>query len=181
MANVPGEPRFTIYGPAWDDARAGVARLSSARLRREYGAVLDHLESGWALVRPLQMEAETIMRWQRSGGGAALSVADFIDLSVTDEFRDVAFRCREALRGDLGSLAELSSTVDEAEVVERALLVLGMAAEAPEFPAGLRQCAQEAVEPFGEWVCALRGVLAPLERRADAGAPVAASRLRVVE
>lgn len=141
--------------------------MSSARLRREYGAVLDSLEAGWAALRSLQVEAEAIMAWRRSEDDVGLSVADFVDISVTDEFRDLAFHCREAILGDGSGLqAELA---DQGEAVLRALRLLGMAANSPEFPLSLREHLPDALAAFEAWSASFRAVLAPLERRSAAG------------
>jgi hypothetical protein len=104
-------------------------------------------------------------------------VGDFVEVSVVDAFRELVMACEDAVgacaREDGGP-----DLADEAEAVLRALLVLGMAAGAPDFPAGLRGCVADAVEGFGRWMPGLRPLLAPLERY---GAPVASPRLRVVD
>ncbi len=159
------EPRYTIHGPAWDAARARVASLPSEHTRREHGALLDYVELGWTHLRPLQLHAEAQMarRDKLAPSDDMLCVADYVDASITDEFREFAIACRDAV-GTNPRILTGCDLADEAEAVLRALRVLGMAAGMPEFPPALRGFALDALEGFGCWLPGLRPMLAPLER-----------------
>ena len=164
------EPHYTIYGSAWDDARARVDALPTPELRGTYAGLLDYVEAGWAILRPLQREAETILAWRRSHADPATAVAAYVDGDVTDEWRGIAFRCRDAVPGLEGAAQELAAycPADEAESVLRYLLVLGMASGDPCFPVGLQSLVPGAVEAFRQWVEGFPAVLAPVEDVEDA-------------
>ena len=81
----------------------------SPELRGVYGALLDYVEAGWAILRPLQREAETILAWRRSHADPATAVAAYVDGDVTDEWRGIAFRCRDAVPGVEGATQDLAA------------------------------------------------------------------------
>lgn len=122
------------------------------------------------------MEAQAITKewvaWCRQNDAQAeypaAWVAGYIDLMVTDEFRGIAIHCPDELcRGDVRTLWQYDFK-GEAETVQRALRVLGMAASSPDFPAVLRGLAVDAARGFERWTEGLPAVLVPL---AAAGAP----------
>lgn len=172
-----GEPEYTIYGQRWDAARGTVEALGVDDLRRAVLALMDYIEAGWDLIRPLQLGAQAITKewiaWCREHGTdaeyPAAWVAGYVDLMVTDEFRGIAIHCPDELRGgDVRTLWQYDFK-GEAETVQRALRILGMAASSPDFPAVLKGPAVDAARRFERWTDGLRAVLVPL---AAEGAPV---------
>lgn len=158
------QPLFTIYNDEWEPARNRVARVASARYRHAYGAVLDSVEDGWEILRPLVLIAELFICEHLPRWPAARDVSNLIWMEVCEPFREVAGDCCDAVPKPEGSHREALAlrATDTAEEVQRNLHVLRLAAAHVEFPPQMRELAVSASNAFDLWLERFRVVVAPV-------------------
>lgn len=163
------EPHYTIYGEAWDAGRASVVALRSPQLQAAYGALLDHLEWGWIVLRRLQTVAEYLPIAERRPWHIHQCIAEYIEIDITDNFRHLAFTCRDRLpaEGRAGTVAAYD-VLSEAEAINRSLRVLDLARGNVHMPRILREKLNTAPVAFSDWMKLLPGVLAAVEALEDA-------------
>jgi len=171
---LPDAPRCTLDAQEWRTARERVARLRSARDRRLFFALLDYMERGWEIVRPLYIAANRTVRGPGPDGRAAEDVTAFIECDPIDVYRGIARTCIRAIpevpQGP--SPARFDIVADEAGDVARYLRILALGAEHPGFPPELREPVRTAAAAMTRWHAGLAEVLEPAEacvwERADA-------------
>jgi len=152
MPRASKEPEWTIYSAAWDEARSEAGRLSPAPYAAAYVAVLDFLEAGWAILRPLPLACEAIMRGPDEVPEMAAEVDAYVDADLIDCFRGIAFCWRDELVSPDGPHRSLLDTRSEAEYNLRLLRILAMGAENPAMPALIRPLLAPMVKAFAAWV-----------------------------
>src|SRR5215210_7135730 len=92
-------PRRTLGAQEWQTARERVALLRSARDRLLFFALLNYLERGWEIVRPLHVAANRIVCGRGPGGRTAEDVTAFIECDPIDVYRGLAHACMCAVPG----------------------------------------------------------------------------------
>ncbi|MFL5540270.1 MAG: hypothetical protein ACJ8J0_14870, partial [Longimicrobiaceae bacterium] len=73
-------PRCTLDAQEWRAARERVAQLPSARDRRLFFSLLEHLERGWKIILPLHVAANRTV----GVGRTAEDVTSFIECDPVD-------------------------------------------------------------------------------------------------
>jgi len=160
-----GEPACTIYTDYWTEALAWIPESVADEDRPMYVALFAHLEEGWAVIRPLQLESE---RLERQTGQILQGMADlarYINFQITDNFRDIAKNCLELLptrsgwnEGDLS----YGDIIPESGELARAVRLLAMMEQDSAFPPELRGQVGPAAERITQWAESLAPVLTPL-------------------
>lgn len=168
------EPHHTIHVEGWRDARQRIARLDSS-LKALLGPLLDHVEAGWAHIRPLQRWYEAEQEHARAASDDYALLLDFIDGDVVDLFRELAAAVAAMVPGYRGWEAEADPGGVEGELDRfvRYFTVFCYAVEAADAPEGLRAEVRAAVQGLEGWsteftvlVAAIdKAVIAPLYRR----------------
>ena len=158
-------PRCTLDAQEWQTARERVALLRSARDRRLFFALLNHMERGWEIIRPLHVAANRSVRSLGPGGRTAEDVTTFIECDPIDVYRGIAHTCMraipEAAQGP--PLTRFDIVADEAGDVARYLRILALGADHPDFPPELRELVRTAATAMTRWHAGLAEVLEPAE------------------
>src|SRR4051812_48555154 len=146
-------PRRTLDAQEWQAARERVALLRSARDRRLLFALLDYLERGWEIIRPLHVAANRAVCGSGLGGRTAEDVAAFIECDPIDVYRGITHTCMrtipEAPQGPPNGSFEI--VPDEAGDVARYLRILALGAGHPDFPPELREPVRIAAAAMTRW------------------------------
>jgi hypothetical protein len=152
-------PRCTLDAQEWQAARERVALLRSARDRRLFFALLDYMERGWEIIRPLHVAANRTV----GGGRTAEDVAAFIECDPVDVYRGMTHTCMRAIpdapQGPASAGFEI--VADEAGDVARYLRILALGADHPGFPPELREPVRTAAAAMTRWHAGLAEVLEP--------------------
>ena len=131
MGEERKEPRYTIFGEAWNDARRRAAAYPAT-----YGRMLDHLEAGWGCFSELQDVCDTAPRASPDAVKALLYVAE---LEVVDLFRWLAGECVTLVPGAPPEEAAWMEEVEsESETLLWYLLVTEMAVHHSAMPESVR-------------------------------------------
>jgi hypothetical protein len=165
------EPRATIYGPAWRDARDRLEWVQDDDARALLASAMDQIERGWDAVGALQRWAEQHPEPERPEDdyGALLT---FAESEVQEVFRSLAFNLAawvgvwpgRHLPTDNDADAHLSEFGRYATVL---VLATGAAVGVPDpFRAVVRQVAD--LRPGGAWATRLAETLAGIQDVADA-------------
>ena len=156
-------------------ARERVALLRSARDRRLFFALLDYMERGWEIIRPLHVAANRVVCGPGFGGRTAEDVPAFIECDPIDVYRGIAHTCMRAIPGAAQEppRARFDIVADEAGDVARYLRILALGADHPDFPPTLREPVRTAAAAMTRWHAGLAEVLEPTEACvwARAGSP----------
>jgi len=159
------EPRCTLDAREWQTARERVALLRSARDRRLLFALLDYMERGWEIIRPLHVAANRTVCGLGPGGQTAEDVAAFIECDPIDVYRGITHTCMHAIpeapQGAPHPRFEI--VADEAGDVARYLRILALGADHPDFPPELREPVRTAAAAMTRWHAGLAEVLEPAE------------------
>jgi hypothetical protein len=158
-------PRFTLDAQEWQTAREQVARPRSAQDRRLFFALLDYMERGWEIVRPLHVAANRIVCDCGPGGRMADDVTAFIECDPVDVYRGITHTCMRAIPGAPQGPpnARFDIVADEAGDVARYLRILALGADHPDFPPELREPVRTAAAAMTRWHAGLAEVLEPAE------------------
>jgi hypothetical protein len=171
------ESCWTVTAKEWERARARVARLAVEEHRRIFGALLDHMQAGWEIVRALQVEAEHVRRSQRHPPQTAQDVASFLACEPVDDFRYVVELSAAMIPGGSRDWIDALGRDMEGEAYEivRDLHLLYLAAAHPDFPPLLGAMLQDAYPRMAEWLARLPELERPILRlaqREERGQPV---------
>lgn len=163
------EPRHTIHVEGWRDARQRIARLDPP-LQALLGPLLDHVEAGWAHVRPLQVWYEAEREHARTASDDYAHLLNFIDGDLVDLFRELAAGVAALVPGYDGWEAEADPGGVEGELDRfvRYFTVFRYAVEAADAPEGLRAEVRAAVQGLAGWsmeLAVLLTAIAPLYGR----------------
>ena len=158
------EPRWMLYPEEWRAARERVALLPSARQRRRFWALLEHMERGWRIILPLQVAADRIACGAALHRSTADDVAAFIECDPIDVYRGIAHSCMDAVPVmPRQRQSSLEIVADEAGDVARYLRILALGADHPEFPPQLHELVRAAAMEMTGWHTGLADVLEPVE------------------
>jgi hypothetical protein len=161
--------RCTLDAQEWRTARERVARLRSARERRLFFALLDYMERGWEIVRPLHLAANRAVCGVGRDGRTAEDVTAFIECDPIDVYRGMAHACMRAIpdapHGP--SNASFEIVADEGGEVARYLRILALGADHPGFPPELREPVRAAAAAMTRWHAGLAEALEPAEACAE--------------
>ncbi|HET7230454.1 MAG TPA: hypothetical protein VFJ16_10665 [Longimicrobium sp.] len=168
------EPKYTLYTQDWADARKRISVLVSERQRGTFSALLDHLEVGWAIIRPLQQEADRIAEREAFPWTAAAEVAAFVECDPADLYRVVAQSCCAAVPGASHCIGHFSAedVRCESEQTVRYVRLLRLASAHPEFPPELLDVIGDVCAALERWLDELPSVVGPVDslvERVDAG------------
>ena len=158
-------PRGTLDAREWQTARERVALLRSARERLLFFALLNYLERGWEIIRPLHVAANRIVCGLGPGGQTAEDVTAFIDCDPIDVYRGIAHACMYAVPGASRAPREggLGTVADDAGDVARYLRILALGTHHPGFPPDLRNVVRTTAMEMTAWRAGLADVLEPVE------------------
>lgn len=158
------EPRHTIYVDGWRDARQRIARLDPP-LKALLEPLLDHVEAGWAHVRPLQRWYEAEQEHARAASDDHALLLDFIDGDVVDLFRELAAAVAALVPGYAGWEAEADPGGVEGELDRfiRYFTVLRYAVEGMNAPAELRDAVRAAAQGLAGWSTELAVLITAIE------------------
>jgi hypothetical protein len=159
------EPKYTLYTEDWEDARKRISLLVSERQRRTFSALLDHMEAGWAIIRPLQLAADRIAEGRVLAWSAAAEIAAFVEADPTDRFRAIAQSCCAAVPGADACIGHFSAddVLSESEQTVRYLRLLRLASAHPEFPPELAEVIDDVCTALQRWLDELPPVLNPVD------------------
>lgn len=159
------DTRGILAPEEWRAAREKVARLTSARERRLFFALLSHLERGWEILCPLHIATNRLSHPLALRRSIAEDVAAFIECDPIDVFRGLAHTCMHAVPGTAEPSQQkcLAIVLDDAGDVARYLRILALAADHPEFPPELREPVCAAAMEISQWQTRLADVLEPVD------------------
>lgn len=159
------EPRHTIHVDGWRDARQRIACLDPP-LQALLGPLLDHVEAGWAHIRPLQRWYEAEQEHARAASDDYALLLDFIDGDLVDLFRELAAAVAALVPGYAGWEAEADPGGVEGELDRfiRYFTVFRYAVEAADAPEGLRAEARAAVQGLAGWSTEFAVLLAAIDK-----------------
>jgi hypothetical protein len=162
--------RCPLDAQEWQTARERAARLGSARDRRQFFALLNYMEQGWEIVRPLHAAANRSVCCPGPGGRTAEDVTAFIECDPIDVYRGITHTCmrviQDAPQGPPNARFEI--VADEAGDVARYLRILALGADHPDFPPELRALVRSAAAAMTRWHAGLAEVLEPADGGASA-------------
>lgn len=169
---LPDAPRCTLDAQEWRTARERVALLRSARERRLFFALLDYMERGWEIIRPLHVAANRAVCGPEFRQRTPGDVTAFIECDPIDVYRGIAHTCMRAIPGTLQgqTRARFDIVADEAGDVARYLRILALGADHADFPRELRDLVRTAATAMTRWHAGLAEVLEPAEACACARA-----------
>lgn len=184
----PQQPQFSIYNTSLTPGRERVKHIASAKIRESYRLVMDILEDGWEIIRPLILAAEAYWWGRVPSWREATAVASVIVADINDEFRGMVFECWESIPAPGGFLRHpvIGNVADQAMEISRYLHLLKLAAPDPTFPADLRELIVPTCEAFDRWMEGLQPIIQPIALLENAyvfdGAapPKVHSKIRVV-
>jgi hypothetical protein len=158
-------PRCTLDEQEWQVARERVALLRSARDRLLFFALLNSLERGWEIIRPLHVAANRVVCGLGFGGRTAEDVTAFIECDPIDVYRGLAHACMHAVSGTSRAPRQgsLGIVADDAGDVARYLRILALGTHHPDFPPDLREMVSTIAVEMTEWRAGLADVLEPVE------------------
>lgn len=165
------EPRATIYVPAWLEAREQLAWVEDEDARELLTSAMEQVESGWELVRGLQLWAERhcALRDVHDDYGALLN---FAASGVHEVFRSLAGNLAAFVASwpgqDLPAEKDLDGRLDE---FTRCALVLVLAtAAAADLPEDFRDVVRPLTHfrPGGSWAARLASTFHAIEDVSDA-------------
>jgi hypothetical protein len=161
----------------WLQARGG-ANGDQSDARHIFVSLMDHLETGWKHIRPLQLWYEENRETAR-GTDAYWHLMEFIDADLVDVFRGLVALAYALVPGypEWLETADPGDVDGEADTFHRYLVMAGAAAEHDSVPDGLRHLARAAAHALADWTTDLlvlvdaidRQVLTPMMRAANAG------------
>jgi hypothetical protein len=159
------EPRCTLDAQEWQTARERVALLRSARDRLLFFALLNYLERGWEIIRPLHVAANRIVCGLGPGGRSAGDVTAFIECDPIDVYRGLAHACMSAVPGTSRAPRQggLGIVADDAGDVARYLRILALGTHHPGFPPDLCDVVRATALEMTAWQAGLADVLEPVE------------------
>jgi hypothetical protein len=148
------EPRATIYGAAWLEARERVVWIEDEDARALLASAMDQVESGWDAVRAVQRWAEGHRERDRPDDeyGALLT---FAESELQEVFRSMAFNLADLVAGWPGRDLPPDNDIDAhrtefGRYATVLVLATGAAVDVPDgFLAAVRQVAR--LLPGGEW------------------------------
>jgi hypothetical protein len=153
------EPKATLYTPKWNEAQQRVQQVDPAT-RAVFVTLLDHIERGWEVLRPLQVWFE-----QHAPDAAAdddhARLLTFCEGSVTDVFLQVSRGVADLVPGTPGWREEADpSDVDGwAEAFGQGLNVLRLACAGATVPKHFRGMVASAAEHMDGGWCRLLAAL----------------------
>jgi hypothetical protein len=160
-----GEPACTIYTDHWTETLAWMPESVAEEDQPMYAALFAHLEEGWRVIRPLQLESERLEGEASQISPGTADLAWYIGFQITDNFRDIAKNCLDLLPSRSGwNEDELShgDFIPESGELARAVRLLAMMKQDPAFPPELRVQVGPAAERMTQWAESLAPVLRPL-------------------
>ena len=162
---LTGAPRSTLDAREWQTARERVALLRSARDRLLFFALLNYLERGWEIIRPLHVAAKRIVWGLGPSGRTVEDVTAFIECDPIDVYRGLAHACMYAVPGAsrVPRQGGLGIVADDAGDVARYLRILALGTRHPEFPLGLCDIVRAAAVEMTAWQAGLADVLESVE------------------
>jgi hypothetical protein len=164
----PGEPRVTLYSAEWQKGMYEIKAMPEPE-RRHYRAFFEHLETGWLIVRTLQLAAEALLY----GHSPDDDVANWIDVEITDNFRWLAFACLQMIpsfrilpelgdRAPFGPEPPVDELEPESQMLGRNVRLLAMMEGAAGFPQAFRGMVGPAASAFTAWERELPTIAAPV-------------------
>ncbi|HEX6750203.1 MAG TPA: hypothetical protein VF092_23115 [Longimicrobium sp.] len=157
-------PACMLTAQEWRAARERVAMLRSARDRRMFFALLNYLERGWEIIRPLHVVANRIVCGPGLAGATAEDVTTFIECDPIDVFRGITNICMRAIPdASQRPGPNFEIVADEAGDLARYLRILALGADHPEFPPELRELVRSTATKITAWNAGLADVLEPAE------------------
>jgi hypothetical protein len=162
---LAGPPRRTLDAQEWQTARERVALLRSARDRLLFFALLNYLERGWEIIRPLHVAANRIVCGLGLDGRTVEDVTAFIECDPIDVYRGLAHACMHAVPGTARAPRPggLGIVADDAGDVARYLRILALGTHHPEFPPDLHDMVRAIALEMTPWQAGLADVLEPVE------------------
>jgi hypothetical protein len=154
------EPKATLYTPKWNDARER-AQTVDAATRDVFATLLDHIEQGWQVLRPLQLWFEQHSAEADAGDDYA-HLLTFSEGSVTDVFLQVSGGVADLVPGRPGWVEEADpADVDGwVDAFCQNLAVLRIASAGAAVPEPFRDLTQSAVRVVeGGWCRLLSALL----------------------
>jgi len=137
--------------------------------RGYYRMFFAHLETGWLIVRQLQLAAESLLY----GHSPDDDVSHWVDVEITDNFRWLAFACLQMIpdfrilpelgdRSPFGPEPPVDELEPESQMLGRNVRLLAMMEGAAAFPQALRGLVGPAASAFTAWERELPTVAAPV-------------------
>ena len=168
MPAVAEEPVYTIYNHQWETAQRRIDRIASARIAREYRAVMEAIEEGWDILRPLAAAADREHR-DLDLDDPTQAIAWVAHADVCDEFRGVAYECRDSIPTVEGfdGRPGIGNAVVRSQEIRAHLRVLRLATASCEFTGELRDLVVETDDAFRAWVDRLREIVGPVAEREE--------------
>jgi hypothetical protein len=188
-AQPAAEPLGTIHTPVWAATRTRVPGIASARLRVIFAGVLDSVEEGWIILRPLVVAAEAFIYERTPCWPAASHVANVAWTGVGELYGSMALKCAAAIpeTGDAPRKLGFAGVSSEAREIQSTLHVLRMASADPYFPPLIRDQIGDVTTAFDSWLGRFEEVLQPaieVEEAVFVGTrrpPIVHTRLRILD
>lgn len=173
---LPGEPNASLYTPEWQNGNFLIGALPEPE-QGYYRAFFSHLDTGWKIVRPLQLVAESLL----FGHFPEDDVADWVSTEITDNYRWLSYACLQMIpnvqifdaelkerlcEGGFASPFGEEPPVDElepeAQMIARNGRLLAMMEGAAGFPQAFRGIVGPAASALTAWERELPTIAAPV-------------------
>lgn len=171
------EPKATLYAVDWNKAQQRVQRVDPA-IRAVFVTLLDHIERGWRVLRPLQVWFEQ-HETDADAGDDYGHLLTFCEGSVTDAFLQVSRGVAYLVPGWPGwrEEADPSDVEGRAEAFCRDLNVLRLACSGATGPKHFRGMVESAAEHMdGGWCRLLAALLGAVGELVPAATELAVSQ-----
>src|ERR1044071_2341786 len=148
MPPTAPQPQCHIYISDWYSAAQRIETIRSRQIAREYQAVMETLEDGWEILRPLALVGQSLDIAQLSPYAA--SVQWVLAMDLLDDFRGLVFMCVNSIPGADGFDTDprICDAVNEAHEIQHPLRVLRLATTHPAFPPQLAPFIEPAAVAF---------------------------------
>lgn len=143
--------RESMTHPIWWRSAGERARGVEGEFGRVLRQLVDHVELGWPSVASLQIATEAIPVDRRTVEKPLAKLAAFILREFVGAFRRCAFAATVLVPGTVAPIDGVPSMDEAAEVFDRYLNVLHLAAADPSVPAGLAETIRAATSVLADW------------------------------
>jgi hypothetical protein len=164
MPPTAPQPQYHIYISDWYSATQRIESIRSPQIAREYQAVMETLEDGWEILRPLALVGQSLDLEDDQLSPYAASVLWVLVMDLLDNFRGLVFMCVNSIPGADGFDTDprICDAVSEAHEVQHPLRVLRLATTHSAFPPQLAPFIEPAAVAFDAWVERLESVTRPV-------------------
>lgn len=167
------EPEYTMYVPAWSEARNHLVRMEPGATRALLARAMDLVEDGWPPVRALQRWAEQEQPERDRSADDYSILLTFAEVDVRETFRSLVSSLADLVIRWPGGEGATANDVDgwlSGFCNHTSVLLLATKAAGAGVPGGFRTLVDQAarLRAGGDWSDGLRAVLEDVGDRSEA-------------